>query len=167
MRGTWGRLERILERDIGLGRSKNSMPQTWKYVENNIKHLKWFFCRNPKYVIRDLIWWVKHRTTNRYYIIHTDLKPGWWDADTRMLWASFSVFEDYVEKEKPFKIVEWNEDDVSREYANEVHSLYLWWKKRKVMDDSELTTLEAENDAYQKDTENLIRLIKIRAVLWT
>jgi hypothetical protein len=141
-------------------------PQTWKYVERNIKHAKWFFCRNPVRVLRDLTWWVKHRTTNRHHILDLGLNPGWWDTDTKILHAAFTLLEQHVELEKPFKITEWNEDDVSREYSNEIHSLYLWWKRRKAIDTDDIT-FEQENANYQEETDNLIRLMKIRATLWT
>lgn len=162
MRSSFGRLSRILDRDFNA----KDWPQSWKYVVNNIKHVQWFFCRNPLYVFKDLIWWVRYRTTNRFHVLKIgSLKPGWWDADTRILHASFALLEDYVEREKPFKIVAWNEDDRSREFSNEIHDLYLWWKRHKALEDTDTT--EEEGDRYQQETENLVRLIKIREVLWT
>jgi hypothetical protein len=165
MRGTWGRLHRIIARDKATLKG-NGVPQSWKYVEKNIQHIKWFFCRSPLRVLRDLSWWVRHRTTNRHHVLNLGLKPGWWDTDTKLLHASFTLLEDYVELEKPFKTIEWNDDDSSREYANEIHSLYLWWKHHKAMS-TDSVSWELENANYEEETANLIRLIKIRGTLWT
>lgn len=166
VRQTWGRLSRILARDKDTIKNQEP-PQTWKYVENNIRHWRWFWCRNPMRVLKDLWWWVKHRTIKRFHVLKLrGLTPGWWDTDTRLLFASFTLLEDYVEREKPFKIVEWNDDDTSRDYANEIHSLYLWWKRRKACHNDSIS-IEEEDKRYTEETENLLRLMKIRGVLWT
>ena len=161
---SWDRLSRVIARDT---KSLNGYkPQSWKYVESNIRHAKWFFCRNPYNVFRDLVWWVRHRTTHRFHVLHINsLKPGWWDTDTRLLHAAFTLLEEHVEKEKPFKVTEWNSTDESREHANEIHDLYLWWKRRKNAPSPD--TIEEEDKAYKTDSANLIRLINIRGTLWT
>lgn len=163
MRKSWTTLSRVFGREQKAGGYIN---QSWKYVENNIRHYKWFWCRNPLRICRDLIWWVRFRTTNRNHVVKTDLTPGWWDSDTRLVHASFAILERFVEREKPFDRIQWNDSNESCEYANEIHDLYLWWKKYKDTDISE-ETLEQETERYEKETENLIRLAKIRAVLWT
>jgi hypothetical protein len=170
MRGSWDHFSRTLARADG---EPNSFPwwKRWsvhshKYVERNLKHVKWFWCRNPIRVSHDLIWWVRHRTVNRYHIIETGLKPGWWDTDTRLLHAAFTLLENFVESEKPFKRTEYNVEDVDREFANEIHSLYIWWKHRKKIDIIYLNAID-EDRLYKEDTENLVRLMKIRATLWT
>lgn len=161
MRSSFTRLSRIIDRD------SRWLPQSWKYVEKNIKHAKWFWCRSPLRVAHDLWWWIRHRTTNRYHVLRIgSLTPGWWDVDTRLLHASFTLLESYVENEKPFKHIEWNDTDESREHANEIHSLYMWWKWRKSAD-LDYESLEEENERYNEETENLIRLMKIRMTLWT
>jgi hypothetical protein len=168
MRAAWDGSARILVRVEG---KRKHWWQFWsihshKYIEKNLKYAKWFWCRNPMRVLHDLIWWTKHRTTNRYHVIKTGLKPGWWDVDTRLLHASFTLLENFVELEKPFKHTDFNVEDVDREYANEIHSLYIWWKRRKEVDNEDLSMADEDN-MYRQDTENLVRLMKIRMTLWT
>lgn len=170
MRSAHDYLSRVVARDIHI--KAGLFGQSWKYVERNIKHARWFWCRSPLRVFHDLLWWVRHRTTHRFHVLKLrSLKPGWWDIDYRLLHASFTLLEDYVEREKPFKRVKWNEDDDSREYSNEIHSLYLWWKKHQVDANNRLYTgfdsVNAEDERYKEETANLIRLMNIRRVLWT
>lgn len=160
MLSSWN-ISRIIDRD-----GRPGVSQSWKYVHRNIKHAKWFFCRSPLTVFRDLLWWVKYRTTHRFHVLHIEsLKPGWCDTDYRLLHASFTLLEKYVENEKPFKVIQWNHSDHSRENANEIHDLYLWWKRYKEL--PETFDLDVENGRYQQETDNLIRLMKIRMTLWT
>lgn len=167
MRSSHDYLSRVVARDI---HTKGVFGQSWKYVERNIKHARWFFCRSPLRVFHDLLWWVKHRTTRRFHVLHIrSLKPGWCDTDHRLLHASFTLLEDYVEREKPFKIIEWNDSDESREFANEIHSLYLWWKRYKTRNEryTGFESINQEDERYREETANLIRLMNIRHVLWT
>lgn len=164
MTSPWSRLSRVFGRETKTG--DGYINQSWKYVQNNLRHYKWFWSRNPLRIARDLIWWLRYRTTNKNHVVKTDLTPGWWDADSRLVHASFAILERFVEQEKPFDRIEWNEDDASREYSNEIHALYLWWKVHKNVDiNSE--TLEQESKRYEEETENLVRLAKIRMCLWT
>jgi len=45
------------------------------------------------------IWWVRHRTINRYHVVKTGLEPGWCDTDEKMLYTCFTMLVDYVEQE--------------------------------------------------------------------
>ena len=176
MRAAWNSFSRIIDRNarhIEANPKKTLFSeftsQSWKYVESNFKHWWWFWSRNPLYVFKDLTWWIRYRTTNRFHVLKMpSMKPGWCDTDGRLLHASFTLLENYVEKEKPFKIIDWTDCDTSREYANEIHDLYLWWKRRKkqIMEDH-YVSLENEDILYKEETENLIRLMKIRMCLWT
>lgn len=141
-------------------------PPPWKYIKTNVRNFKWFWCRHPASIIRDLWWWIKYRTTHRNHIIKTDLTPGWWDCDSKLLYASFAILERFVEREHPFERIVWDDADTTREYANEIHDLYLWWKDRKNKDLVNENFTE-ETARYEEETENLIRLMKIRTVLWT
>lgn len=48
---------------------------------------------------RDIKYWIRHRTVDKYHVVNTGLKPGYYDTDTRMLHANFSLLVDYVEVE--------------------------------------------------------------------
>jgi hypothetical protein len=57
--------------------------------------------------------------------IHT-LEKGWCDKDYVMLQAVFQLLVDFVEKEKPDQIVDWNFDPEHKNAWKEIRSLYRW-----------------------------------------
>jgi hypothetical protein len=57
------------------------------------------------------------------------LKKGWHDKDEILLHATFQILIDFVEKEKPDKIIDWNADTVHKQAWSEICELYKWWKK--------------------------------------
>ncbi len=113
---------------------------------------------------------------------------GWLDRDRAILFASFAVLVDFVEKEYPGH-VDWETDDEHKKAHEEFIDLYLWWTAgRKVEHDdhdnlsNELygnrpfrEVAKADRDRFhkmsevldKKDQEMLHRLIEVRGVLWT
>ena len=87
--------------------------------------------------------------------IHS-LKNDIIDRDVLLLHSSFQILVDFVE-------LEYGLDYHSHidGFQVEATALYKWWLNRKndPWTDAELT--------YEKDTEMLIRLMKIRKYLWT
>lgn len=84
--------------------------------------------------LRDIWWWMLHRTTHRFNRVKIkSLKPGYYDIDYRMLHACFQLLVDYVENERPFEIIDWDHDDESRQIAQEIKELYYWWKNEYPM----------------------------------
>ena len=78
----------------------------------------------------------------RYLKVHT-LEKGWYDKDEVLLHAAFQLLIDFIEQEKPDKIVDWNVDELHRKAWKEVKSLYNWWKKERparksLLDDNRL-----------------------------
>jgi len=66
----------------------------------------------------------------RYMKIHT-LEKGWCDRDELLLHAPFQLLVDFIEQEKPDRIVDWNADELHRKAWKEIQSLYNWWKKER------------------------------------
>jgi hypothetical protein len=66
----------------------------------------------------------------QYLKIHT-LKKGWYDKDEVLLHAAFQLLIDFIEQEKPDRIVDWNGDELHRKAWKEIKSLYNWWKKER------------------------------------
>ncbi|MBF0546713.1 MAG: hypothetical protein HQM08_19860 [Candidatus Riflebacteria bacterium] len=60
--------------------------------------------------------------------IHT-LEKGWWDKDHIMLHAVFQLLSDFMEQEKPDKIVDWSFDSKHKHAWKEIRSLYRWWTR--------------------------------------
>ena len=73
------------------------------------------------------------------------LGSGWCDKDHLMLHAVFQLVVDFVEQEKPDRIVDWNADPEHKHAWKEIRSLYRWWTKtrparRSPLDDKRLKT---------------------------
>ncbi len=64
----------------------------------------------------------------RYLKIHT-LEKGWCDKDEILLHSAFQLLVDFIEQEKPDKIIDWNTNELNRKAWKEIKSLYNWWKK--------------------------------------
>ncbi len=47
--------------------------------------------------IENGIWWCKYRTTHRYHVINTRLKPGCYETDSLILHSVFVLLQDFVE----------------------------------------------------------------------
>ncbi len=82
------------------------------------------------------------------------LPKGWCDRDIIILHACFQALKDCVEKEDLFNHSIAYAKSKNGKIAKE---LYDWWETRK----------DSNDDDYEKDTKQLIRLIKIRGGLWT
>lgn len=65
---------------------------------------------------------IRHRFFDRYNIIHTRLKPDYYDCDTRMLHGMFELLVDFVEVEKAWMHVVFNEDEQTRRK-------HPWWSR--------------------------------------
>ncbi len=66
----------------------------------------------------------------RYLKIHT-LEKGWCDKDEVLLHAAFQLLTDFIEKEKPETIIDWNADELQKKTWKEIKLLYNWWKKER------------------------------------
>ena len=74
--------------------------------------------------------------------IHS-LDKGWCDKDHVMLHAAFQLLVDFVEKEKPDQIVDWNSHPEHKHAWKEIRSLYKWWtqtrpSRKSPLDDKKL-----------------------------
>ena len=65
-----------------------------------------------------------------YLKIHT-LEKGWHDKDEVLLHAAFQLLIDFIEQEKPDRIVNWNANALHRKAWKEIKLLYAWWKKER------------------------------------
>ena len=80
----------------------------WSKIRKQVrdhKFLHFFFESIPSWLgrmetrYRDIKYWVLHRTTDKYHIIRTELKPGYYDVDTRLMYGMFALLKMYVEEE--------------------------------------------------------------------
>jgi len=73
------------------------------------------------------------------------LDKGWCDRDEILLHAAFQVLTDFIEKERPGEVIDWNADEVYRNAWKEMQDLYQWWKEKRPerrgpLDDKQLST---------------------------
>ena len=66
----------------------------------------------------------------KYLKIET-LEKGWQDKDEILLHAAFQLLVDFVEKEQPDKIVDWNSNEAHKHAWKEIRELYKWWKEKR------------------------------------
>ncbi len=57
------------------------------------------------------------------------LDGGWVDKHKILLHAAFQILRDYVEQERPDRIIDWNADRRHAKAWREIKSLYRWWTK--------------------------------------
>lgn len=63
------------------------------YLRESIGWIEWYLFYTPK----EIISWVKYRTTHRYHVVHTGLKPGYHAVDELMLYSLFMLAQHFVE----------------------------------------------------------------------
>lgn len=53
-----------------------------------------------RYIIKRFLWWFLYRfhPKHKYNIVNLGLKPNYYDQNTRMFYAIFRLFEDYIEE---------------------------------------------------------------------
>ena len=152
--------------------------------------------KRPFQKANDAYYAIRNRFFYKYYMVDTGLKKtGWHDVDRRMLHACMELLVSYVEKEKCFETIVWDENDFSRQVAAEIKAIYAWWKAYPVRSAEPEKYLELWHNAYaiknptpqekqvaktlgdirdelvakleREEEDMLIRLIKIRKSLWT
>lgn len=136
------------------------------------------------------LYWLRCHTYNRYHVVdcrNRFYKWGWSDVDYLMLYSAFALLQRFVEKEDGLKSLEcqgeafrneakkWLDrmDKESMEIHvecleeaerrdrtyDEVRYLWHWWTKERFE-----TNID---DDHERDTEMLVRLVKVRGSLWT
>lgn len=145
--------------------------------------------RSIKRVISDTYWQFYRRFFDRYDLIKADTldKRGYYDIDERLLHCIMQTIVDFYDIEvsefekqelKNFRNKKPHElDQGSLTKLIEVKAIYNWWKKYpdKLKKIDKLYSDNApwhcinkfENDLFKEEQDMLIRVIKIRAYLWS
>lgn len=126
-----------------------------------------FFTFSVLWAIKGAYWSIRHRTTDRYHILDISSKENNWthgysDIRERMMYASFALLVQFVDIESNDVCWEWN-DDVLRVKV-EMDLLYNWWKYERP---NRNWTAANHGQFEEEDSDNLMRLVKIREYLWT
>lgn len=51
----------------------------------------------------------------------------WCDRDRVLLHAAFQILVDFVDKERPFEVTDYEHDEYHRKIGYEIQDLYFWW----------------------------------------
>lgn len=167
------RLSRSLRRDKFF---KKYCPNLWrKYLDlSRTISQKWYY-----FLCRIL-------PSRQYNVVRIKtLPPTWNDRDEVLLHAAFTVFCEFVEKEKPFEHFTFNEDESikdaefrgddelaerlkkidleKRTDEAEMKALYMWWKEERPKTVGNIPQHEQD----KQDDAALMRLVWIRTRMWT
>ena len=86
----------------------------------------------------DLYNWFRYRIWDKFHILKLRyLKPGYHDADERLIHGMFEVLCQFMEYERPGEIVEWDSDPEHKHAWSEMNILYKWWKKRQNIEEQD------------------------------
>lgn len=138
-----------------------------------------------KMPLQNLYWYCRDKLITRHYLVdirqgyngHDIYRWGYLDSDTKILYASFSILKEFVEKEKPPKPqeVEIPEKDdpyypvalAQQQAMATVYNLYSYWMEERGQLSQELASLwERQREAARLGDEELYhQLRKDRASL--
>jgi hypothetical protein len=134
--------------------------KTWfrRFIKNQKRQIKYggikywvkslLFDNYIGYKLKNIIWFIKYRTTHKYHIVKTGLKPNYYDMDTRMLHVNFNLLKEFVEKSHYNEIVDYDTNDEDRKIFQEINFLYKWWTQDRNNREKNLKLLE--EDHYKK-----------------
>ena len=168
-----------------------SQPVDWDEFEKMVnaeiaeRRSKWYYplIKAKNYCTK--IWnWVQDYTTRRYHMLdlrNAQYKHGWIDSDTVMLYSCFAALTRFVEEEEGLDSLFYQPIGLEKDIelygdpdgeleklrverlhvAEEAKLLYNWWQGYQHNQGSLF------DGSHKIETDNLIRLIKIRDYLWT
>lgn len=179
-----------LERSKKYRTLRNRLGWLWRSLREDLKLFGLFGTISYRFTKWHPIYWLRCHTLDRYNLIDAGSKHnpagyrwGWCDVDHLMLYANFELLRRFIVDEKGLESLEyqgpafrrdaekstWMDDEQKKRALddaanrdaiyNEVRYLWHWWTKERDSDQSD--------DDYEKDTEMLIRLMKVRGSLWT
>lgn len=74
---------------------KSNAPVRY-FLTHKLPYVSW---KRVSWKYTNIVDWVRYRIV-RYHVIHTGLKPGYYELETKMLHANFQLLVDFVEIEK-------------------------------------------------------------------
>lgn len=76
----------------------------------------------------DRIYWWKCRLWRKYnHVRIRTLSPTWHDRDLVLIHAMFQILSDFMEKEKPAEVTDWNDGEEKIHAWKEIQELNNWW----------------------------------------
>ena len=112
-------------------------------------------------------WWVKDRTWKRQHLLDlrdegNNYSAGYCDIREKVLLANFKLLRTFVEQE--IQRIDWDDTAEYQKVRAEIDALYHWWTVERP---GKITDFIYDANWEAQEEEMLLRLIKVRAYLWT
>ncbi len=92
-----------------------------------LKEFRYKYILPVKWTYKDIRGWIRYRTYDRYHVIKTGLKPGYYDIDTRMLHGCFEMLKEFVEVEQAWRSY-WGDNNYRKTWCEEHAPFYYVFK---------------------------------------
>jgi hypothetical protein len=133
--------------------------------EDQMRSTLYVLLNDIRYKIRSLRFYIQSVLIRKDHLLdlrNQDYKYGYLDEDYRLLYANFNILKEFVES-AGYKHIDWDSDVGYYQAHKEFEELYKWWTR-----DSSYEPLDILGDAnYNKETEMLVRLVKLRKYMWS
>jgi hypothetical protein len=80
------------------------------------------------------------------------LDKRWHDRDEILLHTTFQVLVDFIEKERPDRVIDWSSDEIHKHAWREMRALYKWWTEVRPARRSPLDTILSRYGIHRKET---------------
>lgn len=90
---------------------KETIQDWWEFESGY-----WFRTWSGLDLLESCKYWVAHRSWDKYHVIKSELPPGYYETDTRMLYGCFALLVDYVEIEMAWQLRWWLSADIQKNF---------------------------------------------------
>jgi len=109
---------------------RKNHPVRWFFLQSVPNALEFLITILPT-LYQDVKFWIRYRTTEKYHIVNTGLKPGYYDTDNILTAAMWALLVDFVEVECAWMNIRFESDKAKRtEYYK--HRTTLFQRKVRV-----------------------------------
>lgn len=108
-----------------------------------------------KIKIHNFLYWLKCRFWYKYNVLKIQTLPYTWsDRDSVLVHAMMQILKDFVKKEKPDSIINWDSDPEHRQARDKMDEILNWWENSYLIFDEfeglEFDKIDWEDRFYPK-----------------
>jgi hypothetical protein len=101
-----------------------------------------------------------------YQLKIKELKGNWHDKDEILIHASFQLLVEFIEKEKPAKVVDWSYNAEHKKAWKEMNDLYAWWKKKRPLRDRKYKKIALPKMTEKKNAKGSVMQVPVDKVAY-
>ena len=101
-----------------------------------------------------------------YQLKLKQLTDSWHDKDEVLIHAAFQLLVEFIELEKPGKIVDWTSDSGHKKAWKEMNSLYQWWKKERPIRDKKYKKIALPKMTKKKQSDGTFSFEPVNKVAY-